>query len=299
MISVLFGLFAALLIGTSDALARVTGRRLPILAVTTVLFLLGLAPLSVYMTVADLWPTWRSDAVWIAVLSGAFNAIGLGLLFAALARGPVAIASPAASSFSIFLIILNVLDGQPFLLGHGVAVALMTLGVVLLARSPPPGSKKAHIGGDARALVVTALLAVAAAFFIALRMFTAQEIEADLGAAGVTFATRLAAGLCAAATYLIWRAAGGRFEPRALEPGLRHPPIWVMLGLQSCLEAASLMVFLSGGAMENRIGAVIGFASFAAFAPIAAWMMWREPIGGRRAFCIGLTMFGAIAAAVA
>lgn len=292
------GLFGALVIGTSDAITRVTGRRLPLLGLITALFLLSLPALGLYLSAADAWPPLDLGLWAIAALSGAFNAIGLALLFAAIARGPIAVASPIASAAALILIGLNILDGASFRIGHGVGALLMTVAVVLLSMPERRGADGPESGA---AVLGTALLALGAALTIALRMYTAQEITEPMGAAGAAFSSRLFAGTFTGAAYMLWRVSGRRFEPRPTPGVRRHPPVWLLALLQSVLETTALLAFLlaGAGAEGDRIGAVIGFSAFAAFSPLAARVLWGDRISPRRALCIGLAVLGAASAAVA
>ncbi len=299
MTGALFGLFGAAIIGTSDAITRVTGRRLPILLLTTALFSVSLAPIALYMAIADAWPPLDAELWAIAALSGVCNAVGLALLFVAIARGPIAVASPAASAFARILVGLNIIDGAPFRLGHGLGAVLTMTAVILLAT--PERRRGATSGAETGDSAATALIALGAALFIAFRMFTAQEIAEPMGEVGATFSSRLVAGLCTGVAYLAWRASGRRFTPQPIPGVRRHPPIWALVLAQSALEATALMAFLFGGAGEggDRIASVIGFSVFAAFSPIAARIMWGDAISLRQALCIGLAVLGAAAAALA
>lgn len=294
----LFGLLGAVLIGFSDAITRVTGRRLSILLLTTLLFLISCAPLIVMMALTDGWPPLDAELWGVAALSGFFNAVGLALLFIAIARGPLAVASPAASAFSVILIGLNILDGAPFRLGHGVGAALMTAAILVLAA---PDRRRPAARSPAGGAGVTAAIGLAAAGFIALRMFTAQEIAEPMGELGATFSTRLVAGLCAGTALLVWRASGKRFTPAPLEGLRRVPPIWILVGVQAALEATALTMFLIGGAGAegDRIASAIGYSAFAAFSPLIAWALWSEEVTRRQALCIALAILGAAATALA
>lgn len=303
MIGALFGVLGAAIIGTSDAIARLTGRKTPVLLLTTLLFLISLGPIGLFLLATEGWPSVDAEVWAVVALSGALNAVGLALLFNAIARGPVAVASPAASSFSIVLIGLNIFAGEPFRTGHAVGAALAFAAIFLLARPERGGRRGTEPAGqeDAAALGLTALIAIGAAFFIAFRMFTAQEAAESMSPLAVAVFSRAVAGLCAGAAYLAWRFSGGAFEP-APTPELRwHPPIWTLILLQSVLEVVALFLFLKGGeaAGGDRIAAVIGFTAFAAFSPIAARIIWAEKISPRRMVCIALTMAGVAAAALA
>jgi drug/metabolite transporter (DMT)-like permease len=75
--------------------------------------------------------------------------------------------------------------------------------------------------------------------------------------------------------------------------------LWLVM-VQAALETLALASFLIGSADAGRIGASIGFSSFAAITALAAWIWLDEPIGWRRAFWMLVVALGiAFAIAVA
>ena len=60
------------------------------------------------------WPEWHLYGWMVSIGSGFLNILALMFLFKALARGPVAITSSAASSFSVILVILNIFYGESY-----------------------------------------------------------------------------------------------------------------------------------------------------------------------------------------
>ena len=76
-----------------------------------------------------------------------------------------------------------------------------------------------------------------------------------------------------------------------LQLALRRPQSWpnsmrlsLLLVLHAVLETLALGSFLIGSEIGDRIGASIGFASFAAITAITAWIWLGEPVGWRRSF---------------
>jgi len=256
MEGVIWGLLGATLIGGSDVVARVTAQKVSL----SVLFL--------------------------AVMGLSFVA---HFLYRALARGPVTVASPAASSFVVILVALNVMGGQPFSGWQVLAALIVFAGVALLAQHD--AKVDAATNYDADWLRITALFGLAAAGSIALRMFLAQEATVALGVLPALYLNRVFA-LLAVFAMLAWQ-----WQQKVAlnwpSGGLR----WLVL-LQAVLETVALSAFLFGSQGTGRVGAAIGFAAFAAVSAIIARVWLSEPIGARRSIWMGVVALGVALAAM-
>jgi drug/metabolite transporter (DMT)-like permease len=280
-----WGLLGGALIGASDAAARWTTPRASLGALFLAIMGLSTAALALTLWATGDWPRWDAYAWAASGLSGGLNLVALGFLYTALARGPVAVASPAASSFTAILVAMNALAGEPVGVASLGATALVFLGVVMLAR-PDAGDLGRY---DAAHLRGTALLGLGCATSVSARFFLAQEAGDALGPLQALFLNRaFAAGF--ALLWIGWEAARG---------GLRAPAraVWPAVLLQSALETAALFAFLTGSAAEGRVTAAIGFATFPAFTALSAWLVLGERIGPRRAVWMAAVVAGAGVAA--
>jgi len=287
MIGVLWGLGGAGLIGVSDCMARVTARRVSLAVLILVIMAGGTVLLGAVIAATGAWPRWHGYGWGVAVGSGVLNVVALALLFTAILRGPVTVASPAASSFTIMVVGLNALAGEPFSAGQAVAALIVFGGIVMLAR-PGRGTGPAD-SYDAAHLRLTALFGMAAAFSVALRMFLAQEASDALGPVETVFLTRASAAVCLGAFILIEIGRGKSFAwpERSVMP---------LVLAQVVLEVAALAAFLFGSAGTGRVGAAIGFAAFPAVTAITAWLWLHEAIGMRRALWMGVVAGGIVLA---
>jgi drug/metabolite transporter (DMT)-like permease len=282
----LWGLAGAASIGTSDAAARWTTPRASLGALFVTVMGVSTCALAGWLALTDGWPRWDAYA-WIAsALSGGLNLVALGFLYTALARGPVSVASPAASSFVALLVLLNALAGAPISAAQALAAPLLLLGVIMLAR--PDRSDAGRY--DAAHLRGTALLGLACAGSVSLRMFLAQEAAVGLDPLPALFLNRVFATLAA----LIWIAA--ELSRRRLR--FPAPSVLPAVLMQAVLETVALFAFLTGSAGEGRVAATIGFAAFPAFTAIAAWVAYRDPIGWRRAGWMALVITAAALASI-
>lgn len=282
MTGILWGLLGALLIGVSDCVARVTAQRVTLPLLIFLIMATSLATLLVWMSATGDWPHWHAYGWGASAVSGFLNIVALAFLYLALARGPVTVASPAASSFAIVLVALNAIAGEPWTIGQMGAGMLVFGGVLMLARTDPAGESKTEY--DAKWLRLTALLALGCAASVALRMFLAQEAEQHLGAVHAVALNRIFAVTTVLAALGWWV-----FKKRAFM--WPKGGTWGLVALQAMFEMAALGIFLVGSS-SGRIGATIGFAAFSGITAITAWLWLKEPIGPRRTFWIGVVALG-------
>jgi drug/metabolite transporter (DMT)-like permease len=289
MDSILWGLCGAVLIGGSDCIARVTSQRVSLSVLFLMIMGLSLVVLTAWLGATGDWPPWHAKA-WIAsALSGLLNLLALYFLYKALARGPVAVASPAASVFTVLLVGLNILSGELWSWWQLLAILLVFIGIGFLARPTDVDADTQQY--DARWLRKTAALGLATAVTVALRMFLAQEAGSDLGAMHALYLNRAFAltGAILLISYFLLNQAGLTW-PRGKMKAL--------VGIQAVFETAALGVFLVGSANGGRIGATIGFSAFAAATAIFAWIWLGERIGWQRGLCIGIITLGVVLAVV-
>ncbi|MBX2880211.1 MAG: DMT family transporter [Granulosicoccus sp.] len=287
MNGVLWGLCGAILIGASDCIARVTARQVS----SSLLFLfimgLSLAVLTLWDITTGEWPPWHLWAWTASAMSGVLNLVALYFLYQALARGPVAVASPAASSFTVLLVLLNIVAGEPWSLLQIGAMALVFLGIVMLTRPTAADNGSTHV--DAKWLRITVFYALAAAFAVSFRMFLAQEAGEIVGAFHALYLNRLFAltGSVLLVAYLILRNHSLSWPTGSLRG---------LVLLQAIFETGALAAFLIGSSSGGRISASIGFAAFAAATALFARIWLKELIGWHRAWWIFIVGVGVLLA---
>ncbi len=287
MTGVLWGLLGALLIGGSDCIARVTAKRVSLGVLVLCVMLVSFSSLNVYVLVFDSWPQWHLRAWVYSGISGALNVVVLTLLYAALARGPVAVASPAASVFVVLLLGLNVVAGESWTIWQVVATFIVFGGVFMLSRKSAVDTDAQY---DAAWLRLTVMYALGAAFAVAVRMFLAQEASDLIDPLSALYLNRGFAlvAVCGLILYQLLRGLqlnwpkGGRM-------------MW-LVALQSTLETLALGAFLIGSQDGNRIAATIGFAGFAAATTLIARIWLGEKIGAQRILWIGVVAVGIVLA---
>ena len=287
MNGILWGLCGAMLIGASDCIARVTSQRVSLSVIFLIIMGLSLAVLSIGLGITADWPPWNARAWAASAVSGLLNLVALYFLYRALARGPVAVASPTASTFTVLLVGLNVLFGEAWSWAQIAAMIIVFLGVAMLARPTAADADNQHY--DAAWLKTTALFGLAAATTVALRMFLAQEAGAEIGALHALYLNRLFA--VAGAIVLI-------FVCLLRQQTLSWPQgsLKKLVVIQAVLETTALGVFLIGSANGGRVGATIGFSAFAVATAVFAWIWLGERIGWQRGLCILTVSLGVLLA---
>lgn len=297
----IWGLLGALLIGASDCTARVTSQKVSLLPLIFCVMAISTIILTVALLATDSLPVWHTRAWFVSALSGVLNIAALLFLYKALAYGPVSVASPAASSFAVFLVLLNALAGEPWTVYQAFSVVMVFVGVVMLSVKSDT-QKSANTNPDhqysKKWLRRTSLLATGAAITIAFRMFFAQEATAELGAVSALYLNRLFAliscGIALIVAPLLIRSRG---KPSTPNQWPRNGIKWFVL-LQGLLEMAAFAAFLYGSEGEGRVAATIGFSTFAAATTLIAWLALKEPIGWWRAVWIAFISIGVIIASI-
>ena len=197
MIAVLWGLLAAVLVGTSDAIARKTSQHCDLNVLTLLVMAMSTTGMTVWLLVQGQWPSWHLSAWLASMASGSLNVVVLYLLYSALRRGPVSVASPAASTFTVMLVGWNIAAGEPWSYSQLIAVVMVFLGVMMLAKkTSKPGIDDQY---SAKWIRDTALIGLAAALAVSLRMFLAQDAGEILGASNSLYLNRIFASIASTA----------------------------------------------------------------------------------------------------
>ncbi|OED36689.1 hypothetical protein AB833_26435 [Chromatiales bacterium (ex Bugula neritina AB1)] len=286
MTGILWGLLGAFLIGASDCIARVTSQRVS--TSLLILIITGLSALSitVWLAVTGSLPPWHTQAWLASAASGVLNVAALYLLFLALARGPVAMASPAASSFAVILVLLNIATGEQWTVIQLIATLVVFAGVAMLPRHASDEN------GDYNTawLQKTAFLGFCAGVTIAFRMYLAQDATAILGATYAVYLNRLFAGFACLLLVIFQMVRQDKLQ----WPADRSTAALILA--QSVLEMAALGAFLTGSTQGGRVTATIGFSAMAAATVIIARVFLHEKIGWWRASWISVIGIGVVAA---
>ena len=271
--AILWGLLGAILIGASDCIARVTAQKIS--SSVLFLFIMGLSTvvLLAWQLLAANLPPWHAYAWGVSAVSGMLNIVALFFLYKALARGPVTVASPAASTFVVLLVLLNAATGEPWNFWQLLAIGIVFLGVVQLSKHSDTAAEDREF--DSQWLRLTAFYGLATAVSITIRMYMAQEATDALGALHALTLNRMFA-LLTTLILIGWQLS------RQTEIVWPRGRLLRLVLLQTVTETLALSVFLLGSSGGGRIGATIGFSAFSATTALIAWWWLGERIGMRR-----------------
>src|SRR5690606_10001570 len=168
----LWGSFTALGWGTSDFIARFTGRAAGHQSALFGMLLSGSLALTLVVLIAGVPLIWTPAGLWLLVASGICIMFATLWLYRGLAAGPISIVSPIVGSYPALVVALAVLFGaRPTPLQWG-AMALTMAGVFVVARTAEsfeePGRRSR---GELRRTVIVSLMS---AMGFAFGVYTAQ-----------------------------------------------------------------------------------------------------------------------------
>ncbi|WP_127794380.1 EamA family transporter [Agromyces sp. LHK192] len=163
MLTAVLSLSGALVFGAADFLGGLAAKRLGAILATAIAALTGC--LALLAALPLIGGEWRTDDVALGAISGVVNAAAIGLLYAALAIGPMSILSPLTAVVSAIVpMVWGLAGGDELgpLGGWGLGVAL--LAVVLVGFVPERGAVRPS--GRGLALSVGSGVAIGAFFVI-------------------------------------------------------------------------------------------------------------------------------------
>jgi len=162
-VAVLFALISSLSWGTADFLGGLASRRVGSLRVLSVSYPAG----GVLITILALLVVpgvLSSESVWVGVTSGAVGAVGMGLLYAALAQGQMGIVSPITAVLSGAVpVLVGVIRGESLSPMAITGILAAGLAVILVSREAGPHKKtppRAIAIASASGLAIGAYLSV-------------------------------------------------------------------------------------------------------------------------------------------
>lgn len=152
VLTVLFGLTGAVVYGAADFLGGLASRRLRPVSVTAVAALVGLVPLLIGLAVVG--GRWSPPAAGWGVVAGVSGGLGVLLLYAALAIGPMSVLSPLTAVFTAVVPVAVALARGTALAPVGfVALGVALVAVVLVASVPDRGGARLTLRGALTAAV--------------------------------------------------------------------------------------------------------------------------------------------------
>lgn len=274
---VLLGSLAALCWGMLDFLAGTTSRTIGAIRVTAAVTVIGLILITVWLWAFGEVPTFQRDDIWWPLLAGLGYAFATLFLFTGIASGPVSLAVPVTMSYpATSLALATFLGNMPSLL-QILFVALILLGVLLVAVGEPEDHGLETAARRRRTL----LFAILAHLTFVLAVFTGQTSAPLFGEIETTWISRLA-GTAAMLPLLLLSKGGVGHQ-------IQYLPLLCLMALLDTI--AAVLLFAAGKTAQPELANVCGTAS-GAITVILAWIFLREKIVYLRWLGIAATFFG-------
>ena len=261
MLTILFGLGAALSYGFADFFGAIASRKIRVLVVTAVasfsgfLFQLVLLPI--------LGAQFTTQSVFWGFLAGVCSVVALVALYASLAIGPISVISPLGALVSALVpaFIGVFILGESFSFIGWIAIGMALVAILLVAFIP---------GADVRLPKLRAtLLAIVAGSGIGLAITTLAFAPSDAGIAAILtmrFTAALILGL--ASLYFVFRKISLRAS--GSEEKLT-PRIWGVVALTGVLDACANIFFI----LAAQIGSLSVVGVLTALYPVGTIVLAR------------------------
>lgn len=282
-----FGAGTALFWGVSDVFARLSGRSAGVLVTTLAMMTIGSVVLIIYVFANGDSINWDPSGYWLIAVSGVCTAVGTILIYAALTRGPVSLASPAAASYPAISVPITVALGERPELLHWLAMIGAMVGVWLVARSVGRRADGGLPDYERRNIRITLLISIAAAAVFALALITAGEATKHYGWLQTLLGSRLLGAVVFLAVLAVRREAWRPVPIRAW-------PFLLVLGL---LDTGGHAALYAGLALPNGQFAVVASAGYTVVTTIIARLFLHEPVSLAQWLGIGLVVAGVAALA--
>ncbi len=266
MLSLSFGLMAALAWACHDLLVRKLAQGGRILPMLLVVLLGGSAALALPALLAGGWGAMTGAAIGWAMAAGIAYVAGAAGLYAALGRAPVRLVAPILGSYPMLSLGIGAAGGRAVAAIEWAAVACIVAGIGWVALGGREGGGGAVRGRPSSAFIWAGIGAAGFAATFALGQEAART-GAVLPAIVVTrlTATAIVLGLCLAT---------GRVAPA---PGMTRT-----LVAMGCLDALALGLVTAAAGLAQPEYAAVASALFGVLTIILAWRILDERVSPRQ-----------------
>lgn len=262
----LWGTLAACAWGTADFAARFTGRALGHASALLGVLLTGAVALSAWIAWRAPPLVWQWEGAWLLLIAGVSIMIATLLLYQGLARGPISVVAPIASSYPALVVALAVLRGARPAAIDWVAIAVVMAGVVIVARAAESFEEVRGRGASG----TTVAIALGAAVGFAAAVSAGQEATPIYGELQTVWLSRLIALAALLPLFLL----------PAYE--LMLPPRWwPLLAAQGLLDGGAYLMVVTAAHQPGAEIAAVTASGFGAVTVLLARVFLREPMGWR------------------
>jgi uncharacterized membrane protein len=274
---VLGGLVAALMWGTSTAIASRSTRMIGSQQVLAYVVLTGLVIMVVAAPVVEGVPDVTARGAAWALAAGAASVIGLGCVYAALRIGKVGVVAPIASCEGALAAVFSVIFlGEQLSLGVALALAVVACGVVLV-------TFHAHLS-DVH--LRPALLAGTSAIIFGFGLVASSQAGGAIG----PYWTILVSRVVGVVFVVVPMVVTGQLRP----PGRRALPLVVYSGVA---EVIGFVGYITGSQHGVAVPAVLA-SQFAAVAAFVSFLFFGERLSRMQVYGAVLIAIGVATVAV-
>jgi drug/metabolite transporter (DMT)-like permease len=270
--SVIWGAGAAISWGFADFIARFAGRSVGVAASILAVSVIGMGALLLFMWLrGDTMLWYNPDAVSVLGLglligAGVTTALATILLYEALTKGPVSLASPVVSSYPALAVPITVALGASPRWWHWVAMLVTLAGIWLVAMVVSSGGSW-RSQYDSAVIRRTILLSLGGALCFAVTLVSAGEAIEIYG----PWQTMIAVRMVGAILFILW------FMMRREAPRF-YPRLWPILIALSLLDTMGYLGVYLGLGYVNGEFAIVASSAYSVVAVILARIFLREPV---------------------
>jgi drug/metabolite transporter (DMT)-like permease len=286
MISILFGLVAALGWSTHDLLARRYANDAgPFRLALGVLLAGALLLLPVVLWRGQLWRA-ETTSLLIALVMGVVYAAALGGLLVAFSRAPVSIVGPLTAAYPALVVGWDLVNGLTPTPLHWAGIAAILLGVTIVSRAGhDDGGADAVAPGQMPLVLATAILASAG---FAGAVILGQEATQGLGEYETTFVSRFPAAVIVLALMLTT-------ERQRLPLG---GATLLAMGAMAAADVTAVTVINAAAWFPNRELGAMAISSYGGLSVLMAMVFLKERVTPGQWVGIALLVGGVVALAV-
>lgn len=257
MIAIAGGIVAAAMWAVSTLCISRSTRLLPPIVVLGWVLLIGAAISAPFALVQGVPERLGAEEIALLGLTAVGNTTGLLFAYSSLRHGKVGVSAPIVSAQGAAAALIAVLAGESIDTAAGVTLGVVVVGVVLssMARSAEQETDRRE--------GLSVVFAICAALFFGLGLFAMGRLSQELPIAWIIFPTRMVAVLAVTVPLVV--TARLRMTRDAL-------PLVFTSGV---FEVAGLLAYTLGARHGIAVAAILG-SQFAAFATVAAFVLFRE-----------------------
>lgn len=250
-------------------MARFSSRAIGATLTYAGVLLIGVIASTVWIVVSGEKLVWTPAGCALAMVHGVSVAAMCLLLYAGLARGPVAIVAPIVAAHPAFVLVVNVASGLRPTAYQWVAMAVIILGGILIARSAEKHPQ--FVATDGSELRKTIAIALGACLAYVVLVTTGQAAAQRIGEIQTLWLGRLCGFVLVGVLLAVQRR------------GITIPRNWIsFVAAQGLLDTLGYMAFLGGSTTVNPHITMVVASTFSVFTVVLAKFVLKEPVSGQQ-----------------